>query len=398
MLLNTLLVSASEAAFFGKLITISIWSSAAVAVLAFIIGAKKGIRRVGWYGMGWACAGILFLLIKNMTGGKSATTTAEFVPDLLIAVGCVLLGVFICRFFAWILRPRTKYVKKKGDRYEKDENGIEYDPEKEDYDDYEKYASSKMAVKIGQGKPSIFARLLGGLVCAINVLVVLFVALGLVFYVYGIVYLHTETTGIYSYSLDFAVIGIIFKTAQSGYEKGFIESLRVLFVKLGRWAAAVISFWIPFSKMATASGMTFFYDLTTRCMAAAETIGVPAYSAPFTGRLICGGLLCCVLLFVIWILNKGLIKLADTVDGVSFFRVTDGMLSSIVYALIGCVTAACVMLGMYLCIYFDILAFHTYVEGCYLSNGFFAFCEESIAPVLKTWITTFKGFIGGFIK
>jgi hypothetical protein len=239
---------------------------------------------------------------------------------------------------------------------------------------------------------------MGGLICAVNVLVVLFVALGMAFYIYGVVYLHTQSTGIYSYALDMAIMGVMFKTAQKGFNKGFTESLRTLFVKLGRWAAAIISFWVPFSATATKAGVPFFYNLTERCMAAAETIGVPAYSAPFTGRLLCGALIFCVALLIIWVLNKLLIKLTDAIDGVTFFRVTDGVLSSAVYAFIGCLTVACVLVIIFLCAYFSILDFPMYVANSHLSNGFFVVCNEKIAPFIETCISTFKGFIGGFIK
>ena len=411
MLLNTLLTISANAAFIQKIPMMAICLAIAFGLIAFCIGAKKGIRRVSLFGVFWAAAAVAFFLVKMYTKGTAATDLKGLIYDTILAAGCVLGGLFVYKFCCWWRRPKVRYVKKKGDKHFKDENGVEYDSEKEDFDDYEKYASTKMAVKTGTGEPKFFGRVFGGLVCVLNVAIVLFLvvaagmyaimgmgwektACAVLFEKAWIVHLKTWT---FNYAVDFVIVGILLKNANNGFGKGFIESLRVLFVKLGALVAFVAAFYLPFSPFATASGWAPLCAVTDRFMAIVEGLGVPAFAAPFTGRLVCGAILYALMLVALWLLNKVFVKLADAVDGISLFRVTDGVLSSAVYVVIGCVVCVAALGALYLCSYFAFYNFAPFLSGGYLANGFFTICEKTLPGLISTGQAIVKGFIAGLI-
>ena len=409
MLLNTLL-SGSASAFIQKIPMMAICLSAALLFFAFCIGAKKGLRRVNLFGLSWTAIAVAFFLIKKFALKGTATTLKALIFDGVLAVGCVLGGLILYKFVAWLRRPKVRYVKKKGDKYFKDENGVEYDSEKEDFDDYEKYASTKMAVKKGTGAPNFFGRLLGGIVCMLNVSIVLFLAIAASMYVITGLKLDQKTFAevfqkgwvvnlkkwSYRYAIDFAIIGIILKNANNGYSKGFIESLRSLFVKVGVLGAGVVAFYLPFSKFASASGVKFLYNTTNRFMELIEGLGIPKFAAPFTGRLVCGAVIYGLMLVALWLVNKILIKLADAVHGAAIFRVTDGVLSCVVYAVIGVVVCVTVLGVLYLSTCLSIFNFTPFMADSCLAEGFFNVCEQTIPKLLQTAKDTIKGFISGF--
>ena len=412
MLLNTLLTSTANAAFIQKIPVMAICLAAALGVIAFCIGAKKGIRRVSLFGVFWTVAAVAFFLVKILTKTAAATDFKGLITDTLLAAGCVLGGLFVYKFCCWWRRPKVRYVKKKGDKHFKDENGVEYDSEKEDFDDYEKYASTKMAVKTGTGDPKFFGRLFGGLVCVLNVGIVLFLAVAAGMYaimgmgwdktacavLFEKAWIVNVKTWTYNYAVDFLIIGILLKNANNGYSKGFIESLRVLFVKIGILVTGVAAFYLPFSPYATQAGWAPLCAVTDRFMAIVESMGVPAFAAPFTGRIICAVILYALMLVGLWLLNKLLIMVADAVDGISIFRVTDGILSSAVYAVIGCIVCVAVLGTLYLCTYFAFYNFAPFLSGGYLANGFFAVCEKTIPGLIGTAQSIINGFIAGFMK
>ena len=409
MLLNTLL-SGSANAFIIKIPGMAICVAGALLLIAFCVGAKKGLRHVNLFGFFWTVSAVAFILIKKFSKGAAATDWKGLIFDAILAVGCVFGCLLVQKFIVWVRRPKVRYVKKKGDKFFKDENGVEYDSEKEDFDDYEEYASTKIKVKKGMGDPNFFGRLCGGLVCALNVSIVLFLSVAAaMFIIVGMKmdqstfaalfekgWVNNVKTWSYSYAIDFAIIGILLKNAHGGYNKGFIESLRVLFIKIGVMAASVAAFYLPFSKYATEDGVAFLCSTTNRFMALVESIGVPAFAAPFTGRLVCGAVIYAFMLLALWILNKLLISLADSVEDVALFRVMDGVLSCAVYALIGCLLCVAILGVMYLSSYLAIFDFTPFVTGGYLADGFFSVCEQTIPGLLQTAKETVKGFIAGF--
>ncbi len=400
MLLNTLLAGSANA-FIQNVPIMVICLGSALLVLAFCIGAKKGLRHVSLFGIFWMATAGTFILAKKMNKGGAATTFKGLIFDAILAVGCVFGSMLVHQLIVWMRRPKVRYVKKKGDRYFKDENGVEYDSEKEDYDDYEKYASTKMKVKRGTTDPKFSGRFFGGLACALNVglilyLVVAMAMLALIGTMQSKGWVVTIYPWMYSYAIDFAIIGILLKCAHNGYDKGFIESLRVLFVKVGILVAGVASFYLPFSKYATDGGVKFLCSTTNRFMQIVEDFGVPTFAAPFTGRLVCGVVIFAVMLVAIWILNKLFMKLADAVHVVSAFRATDGMLACVVYAVIGCVICVSILGVLYLSTHFAIFNFTPYISGSYFAEGFFNVCEATIPNLLKTAQETIKGFIAGF--
>ena len=142
--------------------------------LAFVIGFIKGFRKVSWDGLAWLIAGVVLCL-----GGKLVKmgddVMGNFIMSLALSiavVGVVLVLYGLCTKY---LRPRIQWVK---DEIDPDlslaEYGLEYEPEHVEYDgENEVFPHGKRIYKTGYGAPSIFARFMGGVACAINIGLVL---------------------------------------------------------------------------------------------------------------------------------------------------------------------------------------------------------------------------------
>ena len=110
----------------------------------------------------------------------------------------------------------------------------------------------------------------------------------------------------------------------------------------------------------------------------------------------CGAVIYALALVALWLLNKLLIKLADSVEDIALFRVMDGVLSCVVYGVIGCVVCVAILGVMYLSSYLAVFDFTPFITGGYLAEGFFNVCEKTIPGLLQTAKETVKGFIAGF--
>lgn len=362
----------------------------AIILIAFIIGFVKGFRRVSWSGAVWLAAGVAFGLVsKKLPAGDAKQT-------LLIAGGCILGALVLYGVFSLIFRPRQKWVKKKSDRFTKDKYGIKYDEDVLDYDDYEDYESRKVLVTKGMGTPNIFGRLFGGVICAINVIMILYAVIGGVLLFVSSVelgeiafltellsdkhVLKIKDSAINRWT-DVITIGIIVHMACKGYEAGFIDSFRSLVIGLGRLAGFGFSFYLPFSPWAKKGALATY---TARFIGVAEKISLDGTVATIVGKVLFGLVLCVLVMIVLALLNKALEKIAEGIENVSLFRVFDGSLSCLIYFALGVAVCAVAWAGLYTMTHYEIIqATDFFTPASTFSNGIYEIVEGFLQKPLS---------------
>ena len=361
---------------------------AAVIVFALIIGFVKGIRRVSWSGVVWLVAGAAFFLL---TKDDPKATPATFV----IAAICIIVTLILYGVCSLYFRPHEKWVKREGDRFRTDEYGIFYDEEYEDYDDYEQYETRKMLIMKGMGTPSIFGRIFGGLVCALNAAMTMFAVLGTAFLLLSTVEslkqgalsalfenIYVTKIGGYvsAYAMDMLAIGIIVYVACIGYEKGLIESFRAVFVKLGAVVAVVASFYLPFSPYADNGGLSTFVG---KFISATQQIGLSGKVAEIAGKILMGMLACAVALAIVKLIDIALKKLAEAIQDVSFLSILDGSVSCLIYLVIGVAVCIAVWAVFFTLGYYGIFdPLELFTADSLFSNGIYDLVEKYLAPIL----------------
>ena len=393
--------------------------AAAVLLIAFFIGFAKGFRRIGWGGLVWVGAATAYFLLEHFLGAENPLLptvqgfiadeiTARFVASLAFALGCILAALLLYGVFSLLFRPRIKRVERNGDRFSVDENGIEYDDERKDYDDYETYRSRKMVVRKNCGKPNIFGRLLGGLFGAVNAAAVLAtIGISALFIICATPLKEGALAGlfeneimtlvmdyVFGYGFDFLLIGLVVKFARGGYKKGFIESLRTLIVGVGRLVGIAVAFWLPFSQFALPAeegGVQIVHDFTAKCIDAATIMGLPETFAPIVGQLLAGLLLFVLVLLVFLLLNFILKTLAEGIEGVGFFRAIDGSLACVVYLVVGVAVCAIVGAAFYTVSAYGIFDVNTLLAGEGLSKKLIDCCGAYVQPALDNFNAMLSG-------
>ena len=395
--------------------------AAAVLLIAFFIGFAKGFRKVSWGGLVWVAASAGFFLLEYFFGAENplkplvATViadeaTATFLSSFAFALGCILVALLLQGVCSLLFRPRVKLVDREGDRFSVDENGIEYDDEETDYDDYEDYRSRKMLVRKGFRRPSLLGRIFGALICMVNVAAVLVavfaIALfivcatplkeGLLAPVFTNEYMPLVQEYAFKYAFDFLMIGLIIKIARCGYEKGFMESLRTLVVGVGRLVGIGFAFYLPFSTMVLPveeGGIEIVHSYVYRCIDAAKMMGLPEAYAPLVGQILAGVLLFVLVLIVFAILNFILKTLAQGIEGVGFFRVVDGALACLVYIVIGAAICALIWSAFYVVGAYGIFDVNALIGETSLVKKLLDACGVYIQPALDSFNATLAGLI-----
>lgn len=395
--------------------------AAAVLLIAFFIGFAKGFRKVSWGGLVWVAASVGFFLLEFFIGAQNPLqplmagfiadeATAAFLSSFAFAIACIVVALLLQGVCSLVFRPRVKLVDREGDRFTTDENGIEYDDEETDYDDYEDYRSRKMLVRKGFRKPSLLGRLLGGLICAINAAAVLIAVFAIALFVVcatplkdGLLapmftneYMPLVQQYAFQYAFDFLMIGIILKTAKCGYQKGFIESLRALVVGVGRLVGIGFAFYLPFSNMVLPveeGGVEIVHWFVYRCIDAATIMGLPETYAPLVGQILAGVLFFVIVLIVFALLNFILKTLAEGIEGVGFFRVIDGALACVVYIIIGAAICATIWAAFYVLGAYGIFDVSALLGETSLVKKLLDACGVYIQPALDSFNAMVAGLI-----
>ncbi len=376
--------------------------SVIVLALAFIMGFTKGFRKVSWNGLTWLTAGVLYATVAKSIR-SDASATLEFALSLIIAVACVAVSMVAFGILGHFLRPRVRWVK---DDANSDtslaEYGLEFEPEYLDYDGEDDIMPyGKRIHKTGLTPPNVFGRLFGGVSCAVNVAMILWVIAGVCMFAveatmlksmgYDVIFAGAFAQQLFGfvklYLLDFVTIGIIIAIARKGYYTGFVSSLRSFIVTVGGIAGVAVAFYLPFSDMAnTDVGLSYFLNkLVVRCMNMFEGIG-GSFSG-IIGRIFAGVVLAVIISILMALLNALLAKCCKMVSSSRPTRWIDACLACLLYMVIGvAIVVACWFL-ISAFDYFGVLRFGEIIEETSrLSNGLFRFArgvvETMVAPLL----------------
>ncbi len=429
--LNSILTTEADAGGgFLQFLPIIILAVCGVAlIISFIVGYKKGAKRISWAGLVWLLAAAIFFLLQGLAGGalKSAMYNGlsnmaagfglegdaltrltdgvtTFIPAFILALACIILVMVLYGVFSLKFRPKIKMIPKNADVYVMDEDGVEYDEDWVDYDDYESYTTRKMPMRINCETPGFGTKLLGGFICFINTLTVIFTVLSLglfllnatslkdgplsflfTFDVGGVVLVPTLVSFVSRFALDFFFIGILIAFACKGRRSGFAETMRSL-IRFAGFAFTFLCFYLPFSKSAAAGGNVLLYGLTSRCVNAITKIfgeGKLAWLAPIVGKIFAGILLAAFFVAVTLFLNWALKKLAEWTAAHKFTRITDGVMAFILYLVLGIVVCLLVWALWYLLARYGIFNVHElFTEEASLSNGVFNLSGSIIEPLL----------------
>ena len=390
--------------------------AAVVLLIAFFIGFKKGFRKVSWGGVVWVGASVGFFLLEGsfaegnplkplFSTVMEAEATATLLASLVFASACVAVALLLQGICSLLFRPRIKLVDKDKCHYTRDKAATDGG-----CDDYEKYSSRKVVVRKGMHKPSVFARAFGGLICAINVATVLIAVLSAALFTVCATRLNEGLLApafanenmlrvqeyAFNYAFDFLMIGLILKIARSGFEKGCIDSLRLLVIGVGRLVAIGFAFYVPFSAMALSveeGGVRILHSFVNRCIGAAKMMGLPETYAPLVGKLLAGILLFVLVLIVFAILSVFFKKLTAAVDGISAFRVGDGVLACSIYLVIGVAICACIGVVFYVLGAYGIFDVNTLIGETSLAKKLLDVCGLYVQPVLDSFNAMVAGLL-----
>ncbi len=383
-----------------------------ILIIAFIVGMVKGFRKVSWGGFHWllACVGFIFaykyLYDNNPLDGKlkgDAAVYTGFLWAFALAIGCVLISLLLCGIFAAIFRPKAVWVKD----YDRDQYGFEYESDEMDDRTVGEKPSGKKLVWKGRSKPCFFARLTGGLHCALNVATVLAVigaafllivvrtklgegTLGRIFDVKAARIALKYTV---SYALDFITVGIVLGIAYGGYKIGFIGSARAFVTTLGILFAVGFGFAVPFVK--GLAEIEFFDKLIYRCSKLFTNLNAKAGDIllrDLCTKLTAGFFIAAMGTLVVVLIILLLRFIEKKVDGATGIRVVDGFFSMLIFLVIGAAVSGLFWGILYLLDYCGIFhARELFNEKASLSKEFFLAAEYHLKEFADKVLLKYKG-------
>lgn len=370
-------------------------TSGILLVIAFTIGFLKGFRKVGWNGLTWATAAGLFLLISRSINPEGSVTK-RFVFAMLIALVCIAGVVALYGLLAYYLRPRVRWIKDdvNGDT-SLAEYGLEFEPEYLDYDgEHDWWPYGKRIYKTGFGPPSFAFRMLGGITCAINVGIILWViaSAGLIF-INSFEVLNNRFGSLLEGEImqnflrlaqvaffETISIGVVIFVAKKGYVNGWLNTIRMMIVSIGSTGIIVLCMYLPFSdKLQNVDVYTNFID---KCVGMMQG-RIPIFPDAF-GKLFAGMIFSCFGVAVMFGLNMVLKHCCRLVSKSAPTRIADAILSCGLYMLIG--AGICVGIWFVLAAfdYVDLFNISNAMshEGAHLSNGMYNFARALVEKLV----------------
>ncbi len=402
---NTLSATAQSAQQYVLLI---VGAFAVILLIAFLIGLKKGARRISWTGIVWLVASVAFVLAGKAFGEEIRKNTISFasrfakdvqphIGTLLLAMGAVVVVLLLYGIVSLFLRPSTKGKVKRIDPYSVSVDEMEYEEE------YEEYQQKRQYWQSGYQGPNLAGRLLGGVLCVLNVGMVLAVVVAVATLFINATELKAYTNGLFEndsvktllsyakqYAMDFLFIGILVAFACKGRKKGFLETLRSLLMGVGTIAVLFLAFYLPFKT--TAEGVelegvsTVVYNLVSRCEQAVASMGGRIGSfAPILSKIGAGILLAIVFVTVVLLINWALKTIIQSIMEVKTLRVIDGGVALIIYLIVGFIVCVAIWALLAVLAYYDVFAVdNLFAKGYTLSNAFFKVCQSYVNSILGT--------------
>ena len=368
--------------------------SAVLICAAFMIGFLKGFRKVGWNGLTWATAAGLFMLVSRSISPEGSVTK-RFLFAMCLALVCIAAVLAVYGVLAYYLRPKIRWVK---DNVNGDttlaEYGLEFEPEYLDYDgedDWQPYG--KRIHKTGFGTPSFFFRVLGGIACAVNVGMILWLIASM-----GLLFIHsTDSLGQSLGSMlegEFAQqflslaqkalfetisIGVVILVAKRGYTNGWLNTIRMLIVSFGTLGLVFLCVYLPFSASAESNGM--LAGFVNRCVVLVD--GKVPLVGNALGKLLAGFMLAIMAAVMMVMLNMILKRCCRLVSKSAPTRTIDAILSCGLYMLIGAVVCVGIWFALAVFDYVNLFNISSAMhKGAHLSNGLYNFSHALVEKLL----------------
>ncbi len=383
---------------------------AIILLIAFIVGAVKGFRRISWYSLTWGLAGGLFVVAYKFLHDKNPIATilkgsklaggADFAWAFFLASVCIIASLLVFWVLGAIFRPREIWIR----QYETDRYGFEYE---DDYDDRDSAADKYKRIVKGDN-PCMFSRIVGGVVGMVNVGAVLAViaSLGLLFVyasplgntslgkIFDIALMKKALDLIVAYAYDMMTVGIILFIGFLGFRAGVVNGARRILKTIGIMVAIVICLAIPFIDRFTgikADDLTVIGKVVTKFAGLFKSLGNIIASLPMLlGKLATGVVLAVIGIVFVIILNLLLKLLEYAIENATALQIIDGMLGVLVFLVIG--VAVCILIWgcAYALDYINLLDVKE-LFGKYpsLAKEFFDLSEEVFKPIAKKLLGRF---------
>lgn len=361
-----------------QILTIALIACGVILLLAFFIGCKKGFCKIGWGGLMWAVAAVAaVVLCKNFSGEKNPLANigafsekavlADGVLALAALAASVLAALLINAIASLIFRPKK----------EKEEDEVE-----------DIYFSEKGV--------NIIDRLVGGIVCVLNTVLILGAIVVIALVVANITPLKNTLSAVYEnnivakvmgkakiYAMDVLSVGVVILIAKAGYRSGALGSLRTLLITFGGLLITALGFGLPFF----APNAAVISTVVQKCTALIEgpVSKVSAALAPIAGKLV-AGIALVVILMIVYMLLNGILKLfSRAVRSSRPFRVVDGTLACLLYLVLGVAVVAVFWALLYALEYCGLYGFSgLFTTESPFVNRIYELCAEYIAPHLET--------------
>ena len=399
MKLASLLINFTE---FGLVEWCVVGVLALVALIAFIVGCKKGFSNLKIRPVSWAFGCATFLLLETFLHDQCFINAllpledpalASFVASMTwLVIALVARWVVFGLISVCIRSSKSRKIKKAEEIARREqETGEEILPDEN--------AVYKPLPINGKIKPGPLNRLFGGIFAAANTLLVVFTALALVLVILGLTPLYDQLGVVYTgsfadvwefmhtYALDVLMIAIACAIVIKGYNDGLLIGLRKVGIGLMKIVEVVGGVYLPFSPWA-ADGAVFGF-LTTGAQNLAALIPLPEMIPPVVIEVACKivfGLVLAVALYFLVVLLGWLIgKLLKVVDASPVLWRIDGFIGAIVYIAIAALAVGVIVAVLYTLEFYGVFeASGLFSEGSPLLNGAFGVCDSLLKPLLET--------------
>ena len=380
---------------------------AAVALIAFIVGCKKGFSNLKLSPVSWAFGCATFLLLETFLHDQCFVNAllpiedpalASFVASITwLAIALVARWVVFGLLSVIIRSVKARKIKQAEEiaRREK-ETGEEILP-----DENKVYRPLPINGKI---KPGPLNRMFGGIFAAANTLLVVFTALALVLVVLNLTPLYAQLGVVYTgsfasvwefmhvYALDVLMIAIACAIIVKGYNDGILIGLRKVGIWLLQIVAIVGGIYLPFSPWA-ADGAAFGFltvgaQKLTALIPLPEFIPVIVLEVAF--KIVFGLALSVALFFLVKLLGWLCGKLLKVVDESPVLWRIDGFIGAIVYIAIAALSVGAMIAVLYTLEFYGVFAAsQLFSENSPLLSGAYGVCDSLLRPVLETILAFF---------
>ena len=375
---------------------------AAVALIAFIVGCKKGFSNLKLSPVSWAFGCATFLLLETFLHDQCFVNAllpiedpalASFVASMTWLVIALVARWLVFGLISVCIRcSKSRKIKQAEEiaRREK-ETGEEILP-----DENEVYRPLPINGKI---KPGPLNRMFGGIFAAANTLLVIFTALALVLVVLSLTPVYAQLGVVYTgsfasvwefmhvYALDVLMIAIACAIIVKGYNDGILIGLRKVGVWLLKVVAVVGGIYLPFSPWA-ADGAAFGF-LSVGAQNLAALIPLPEMIPPIVlevvFKVVFGIVIAVALFFLVVLLGWLCGKLLKVVDESPVLWRIDGFIGAIVYIAIAALAVGGIIAVLYTLEFYGVFtASGLFQESSPLLSGAFGVCDSLLKPLLET--------------